>query len=290
MGSVIRSDGSTRSLRECLAEYVRQHTLKLRTARQMGIAVKSLVQHAGDLSADQYDIDTLNRWLQAIEASCEPATLRSYRADVLAVLRLGADMGWCHEPIARRIRRPKLPPPMPIAWTQEQFERLLRVAKDLPGDWRGVPACAWFTCLFLMAYDTGFRRGNISILKQSNVSDAGVVYVRHEKTRVPHVADAKPLTVALFRRLPGDYPLACPKSGQYDRTLKRMCDLANIPHGGLQRIRKTAATLVWLDNEANPSRVQQFLGHLTGDMWRRYVDVSQSRQQRPGPPKLGFEM
>lgn len=253
----------------------------------MEVAIDSLVRSAGNLSAGQVDADTLNKWLSGLESEQRSsATIRSYRADLLAVLRLGCDMGWCSEPISRRIRKPKLPNPLPCAWSFEDFSRLLRTAENLPGEFRGMPACAYWTCLFRIAYESGLRRGNLFRLRQGNVRDDGTLYVRHEKTGQPHTCTLDPGTIRLLRKLPGDMPLHTSNCGYYYRALKKICKLAGISPGGLQKIRKTAATLVWLEDEDNPSRVQRFLGHLTPDMWRHYVDTSQGVKRPPRPPRV----
>jgi len=232
----------------------------------------------------------LDSWVATEEAVLAPATVIGHRASVLTILRLAADDGWCNEPVNRKVRRPRKPKPLPKAWTIPELRRVLDVCDNLPGELvrfgTSIPVCVYFGCFVRTAYETGLRRGNLFTVRQVDVKDNGVVYVKHEKTGQPHVCEMSPLTLQLFRQLPGEYPLRWRNCAKFYRRWKRICIAAKVPHGGPQRIRKTAATQVWLVDQTNPSRVQQFLGHLTGDMWRHYVDISQGTQRPPKPPSL----
>ena len=212
-----------------------------------------------------------------------------HRASVITILRAMADDGKCQEPVSRKIRRPRKPKPRPAAWTIDELRRVRDVCDNLPGQLKrfgtSVPVCVYFGCFVRMAYETGLRRGNLFGMTQDSVRN-GAVYVTHEKTGQPHACRISPEAVALFRQLPGEYPLRWTNCSKFYSRWKKICIAAKVPHGGPQRIRKTAATQVWLEQQDNPSRVQQFLGHLTGDMWRHYVDLSQGTDRPPQPPKL----
>lgn len=272
-----------------LSTYTERRTLAHRSRAALRTAVASFSSLFGDLPVDQIDSIALNRWIENLEHSCSPRSVITYRSGVLSILRMAADDGVCVEPNTRKIRRPRKPRPLPRAWTDDQLRRVVQVCENLPGQLRpprSCPACVYFTALVRIAYETGLRRGNLFSLQQSEVRDDGTVYVRHEKTGEPHVCQLDPGTVALLRQLPGTYPLRWRNSNTYGRWWKRIYTAANVPRGGCQMVRKTAATLVWLQDPGNPSRVQRFLGHLCPDMWRHYVDLSQSPLRPAKPPRL----
>ena len=111
--------------------------------------------------------------------------------------------------------------------------------------------------------------------------------IRHEKTRTPHFCELSEVARDLFLSLPGEQPLDWNTTEKcYYRRWKRICQIAEVPYGATQKIRKTAATLLWLEDEDNPSRVQRFLGHRTPTMWEHYVDTSQGKTRPPKPPRL----
>lgn len=278
------------SLRDALDSYLQTHALKPRSRDTLQSSVNSLLSHlhSEDVPVAGLTIETLNAWLLSLTVA--PRTIIKHRGNLLTLLRDAADEGHCPEPIARRVRKPPRPKPKPRAWSLPELRRVVRACDDAPGYLRryGVrfAACIYFGCIVRCAYETGLRRGNLLSLRSDEVGSDGTVYVKHEKTGEPHICTLGATTLALWRQLPGDMPLQWKDAGSfYDRWTK-IVTAAEVPHGSLQRIRKTAATQVWLEHQDNPTRVQQFLGHLTADMWRHYVDRSQGSLRPPRPPEL----
>lgn len=280
----------SRTLRNALDSYLETHTLSDGAQRKLTASVQSFARFCGDEQLSQITPEVLNAWIAEEEAAFKPATVIGHRASVLTILRRAADDGWCDEPVSRKIRRPRKPKPLPTAWTIDELRRVQATCDNLPGELKRfgtcVPVCVYFGCFVRISYETGLRRGNLFSLRQTNISDAGTCYVKHEKTGQPHVCEISQTALALFRQLPGEFPLRWRNCSKFYRRWKLICKAAKVPHGGPQKIRKTAATQVWLEAQDNPSRVQQFLGHLTGDMWRHYVDTSQGTKRPPKPPSL----
>jgi len=277
-------------IRAALSGHIAARDLKDRSRKTLESTVNSMCRHAGgfDLPVAEITADWLNGWLAAMTSG--ERTKIKHRGNALTLLRAAADAGWCPEPVARKVRKPRRPKPKPSAWSLDQLRRIRDAADDLDGVIRrhgtAVPACIYWGCLIRLAYETGLRRGNLFALRQSDVTDAGLIYVRHEKTGEPHLCSLSPHTLALLRRLPGECPLRWADSRSFYRRWRRICTAAGVPYGALHRCRKTAATQVWLEDQSNPTRVQQFLGHLTPEMWRHYVDRSQGGDRPPQPPEL----
>lgn len=277
-------------LRACLQHHIDSHALKPSSEKTLHFTVNSLCKAFGkpDIPLAALVPDRINSWLASMQ--CGDRTRIKHRGNLLTLLRSAADQGWCAEPISRKIRKPPRPKPKPAAWSIEQLRRIRDAADDLPGAIRrhgvSVPVCVYWGCLIRLAYETGLRRANLFALRQTDVTNAGLVYVRHEKTGEPHLCTITPPTLALLRQLPGDEPLRWVDNRSFYRRWKSICCAAGVPYGALHRCRKTAATAVWLEDQSNPTRVQQFLGHLSADMWRHYVDRSLGQQLPPQPPAL----
>ena len=282
------SEGGSYTLQRALEAYLQKRVLTDRSIASIESSVRSFRRHRSgdDVLVSDITPETLNNWLSAISLS--PRTIIKHRGNLLSLLRDAADDGKCDEPVNRRIRKPRKPKPQPKAWSLDELRRVFKACDNMKGNiYRyGVltPRCVYFGCLARCAYETGLRRGNLFALTQSDVRDDGTIYIIHEKTGEPHVCSLSDMTLCLLRQLPGDQPLRWRDNRSFYRRWKSICAAAGVPNGGLHRIRKTAATQVWLIDEQNPSRVQQFLGHLTGDMWRHYVDKSQGSSRPPKPP------
>lgn len=278
------------SLCDALDSYLQSRSLSDSSARTLTCSVRSLLKHLAceDCQVEQVTTEVLNQWLAAM--SNAPRTIIKHRGNLLSLLRDAADDGHCPEPVARRVRQPRKPKPKPQAWTLDELRRVTRACDELPGTIRRydqpVQVCVYFGCLVRVAYETGLRRGNLFALQQRDVDERGCVYVRHEKTGEPHVCTLADTTLRLLRSLPGDEPLRWRDNRSFYKRWRAISDAAGVPRGTLHRVRKTAATQVWLADQSNPTRVQQFLGHLTADMWRHYVDRSQGQERPPRPPAL----
>lgn len=285
---MIRRD-DTHTLRDALDSYAASRSLRERSIDTLSSSIESLAAFAGDdILVEEITPEVLNEWLASLE--CKPRTIIKHRGNVLSILRDAADDGWCPEPVSRKIRKPRKPKPQPKAWSLSQARAVVAAADGIKGDIRrhGVkhPAMLYFGCLARFAYQTGLRRGNLFAIVQGDVDALGRIYVKHEKTGEPHVCSVGADALAMFRQLPGENPLKWSDNRSFYRRWRKICESAGVPYGGLHRIRKTAATQVWLEDQNNPSRVQAFLGHLTGDMWRHYVDRSQGDNLPPRPPEL----
>lgn len=286
------SSGSAPTLRSLLETYTLRKSLKPSSARRLRYSVNAFCRQYGDLGLDDITETLLSEWVRLLEQcpGCRSArTVIGHRANVLTLLRLAADDGIVGEPNGRKIRLPQKQKPMPWAWTHEEIGRLLSVTQNLT-EWlrapRHCPAATYWTCLIRIAYESGLRRGNLFALRQRDVTDGGTIYVRHEKTGEPHVCDVLPETVALFRQLPGANPLRWDKTHNTRPWWQRLCREAGIRYGCLQQVRKTGATLVWIDNNEDMAAVQKYLGHLTPTMPIFYVDTSQGKQRPPRPPRV----
>jgi integrase len=242
---------------------------------------------AGELPPRKISAGTLSDFIASLErntAEYSPRYIKNHRANLLTILRFAADRLNIPEIPARHVRRVKVPPPDPWAWSDDELARLVQAASSIGGNLPFRRRCTrslYSLALIGAAYDTGLRRGNLFSLKHEQIAFDGIIRVRHHKTGQPHTCQLSPHVANLVRSIPYERPLNwTASSAEYSSLWRELCAIAGIRYGLTQQVRRTAATCVWEDE---PAVVQRFLGHLTSDMWRFYVDVK--RSEKPIAPR-----
>lgn len=276
------------TLRDALDHYCLLHPLAAETEYQMRHSGELLERfRGGTLLLDQLSERLVNEWLKSLEEEeYARRTVVNHRNHILMVWRAAADADLVREPRARLIRRIKKPRPRPKAWTRDELRRVLAAAGGLDGVApRGVLRKVYFTVLIHMAYETGLRRGDLWRLAKSEVSAEGRLYRQQHKTEEDQACQLSPQTLDRFTALPGELPLAWPKSNAstYYNVWRRICKRAGVPHGSTQKIRRTGATHLWLED---PDGVQAYLGHRTAEMRWHYIDKSLGPAVAPRPPAI----
>lgn len=267
------------SLDYWLLEYIRHTPLVKKSAYQMRRSCRLFHQFAGMLTHEQITPGVLSDWIAWLQQKYAPRTCRNHRTNVMAILRFAADRSDVAEITSRHVRRVKVPPPAPWAWTDDELKRLVEAALQLEGvlpSRSRLRRSQYALALIGAAYDSGLRKGDLFALEHEQIDDNGMVRLRQHKTSEPLTCQLSPHVVELVRAIPYPFPLRWTGHNKdYSALWREMCNVAGIRHGLTQQLRRTAATSVW---ESNPSLVQQFLGHRTADMWLHYVDRSRSAQ------------
>lgn len=254
--------------------YIQTRALSRNAAYQMKRSVALFVEWSGQVPCvREISEGLLSAWIERLEESHAPRSRKNHRANILAILRFAADDNACAEPRARRVRRVKVPPPDPRAWSDDQLAALIDAASALSGFCRYRPRISRATYLLALtgaAYDTGLRKGDLFQLRQGWIAQDGAIRMRQHKTSEPHLCAVTAHVRELLASIPYDTPLRWTgHNDDYYGLWHEACDAAGIPRGCTQQIRRTAATVVW---EERPEAVQRFLGHRTPTMWLHYVD------------------
>lgn len=261
------------------------------TVADMRSFVRTWDATMGPVAIEAIDLQTAANFLRAMRKSKSPATCNKYRSYLLTLLREAKRMRLVKAPWLRRL--PKMPVAMelPVAWTREQAEALLRAAAQEPGEICGVPAGKWWVCLGLISLNTALRiRAALSIKTADVDMDRGFLIVRggRQKNRVgqffplpARVLDAiwaiwEPARVWLLP-WPG-----CQVT--LKRHFARICKLVGVPAGGhsgyFHRGRCTAISHAWA---VSPELARQMAGHASIETTRKhYVDP---RVAAPAPGK-----
>jgi integrase len=147
----------------------------------------------------------------------------------------------------------------------------------------------------LLNYDSGLRAGDLFTVKRANLRTGGRLLLICEKTQQPNICQLRPATVEALEAVAirSDerlIPWPIRKHGFYEWWRLLLIE-AGLPPGrrnGLQRVRRTAATLL---ERAKPGSATAFLGHRTGDLARKhYLDPLLSAEvamppELPEPPR-----
>lgn len=215
----------------------------------------------------------LCRWLVAMQGKYAAATLRKMRGDVLGIVADAFDSGMGPEVRSRRVRKVKVPPPNPQAWTLEEVGRLVDAARGLPGKTKtGTPRSVYFEAVVRTAWDTGFRIGDLQRITLADVTASGLVVIRQRKTRDLVTAQLETPTFELLMSIGQHEPLAWRGAKRmlyyWWRKVKAKANVTS--YGAFQKIRVSAATDVAARDRG---AMTAFLGHASDRADRHYLDV-----------------
>jgi integrase len=155
--------------------YSLRRDCKPSTLRQYQISADLFERWAGrPIQLAELDEDSLSAFLRDYSATASPHTVRGKKAMILALWRAAADDRLADEPIARRVRRVRLPEIPVDAWTREEVERLLVACSYLPRRHPcGLTRAAWFDLAIRIAWDSGLRKGDLIELTASAIRPDG---------------------------------------------------------------------------------------------------------------------
>lgn len=288
-------DGSLRQFLE--REYLGEHDVKESTRKFYEFVVVRFRRHLGrePMIADLGD-RVVNDFLATLAEEYSPSALRGYRNAVVSLWK--AAFQWELTDVQpRRVRRVKVPPPMPDAWTMGEAARLIEAADHLHGNANGIPRSVLLRAWMLAQYDVGFRTADMLALRRDAIDwQTGVVVIRQEKTGFPitrrfspAALEAMAATFAWKADRERVFPLSKDRSrrGLY-RAWRQLLESAGLPispRNGPQKWRRTSAT--HLARSAGVEAASEHLGHRSADLARRhYLAPDQAYAPPPLPPAL----
>lgn len=179
-----------------------------------------------------------------------PRTVNNIRSYLLAYWR------WC----ARKGLTPVWPDVEPLvasekiprAYTAEQLVKLFDAIRKEPGTIGGAPASAWFDALYRVAYCTGERGGALLKTEWDDYNRAtGLLCIPAEKRKgkfKPGVYELTPDAMEAVEKIyrPQNaliWTMDCHPATYYNRS-RRLHKRAGIQQGGIQRMRRTHASMI----------------------------------------------
>jgi len=221
--------------------------------------------------------DQLSLWVDFLRGKYSPDTARTQRGNVLTIWRWAFETRLTDaEP--RRVRRVRIPPRRPIAWTPIEVARLADEAGRMPGRWRGTKIRRGpnLRALVLADWSLGIRLGDLLRVRCASVAESRVVEIRQHKTGVPVVATLSEIAWLAIACTVADEPardLVWPQADNtYQTWIRTLRARIPIRPGSIKWIRRAAATAAEREHPGDGSRV---LGHLRADTARYYLDRSQ---------------
>jgi len=267
------------NLTELATRYVNRVGGSPAYARQYHIMTKRINWDVSQLSADRID-DYLTSALDHLSAS----TVARHRRMLACLFRFAAQERLLNKrTVLRPLRRVKVPPPNPRAWSHADIRSLLAIAAQLPG---GTRHCAYATLMpawILTAYSTGLRRSDLLSLRHDAIRGSKAA-IRQDKTGYPHVVLLDAACLAAIRQLPRIGP--CVFGGlisavQVLRVMRKIVKRAGL-EGSTKWLRRSGATYC----EAAGFDASGHLGHRSPGMKAYYVDRLLLAEIRPDQPRV----
>lgn len=230
-----------------------------------------------------------------IEAGVSKDTANKVRAVALAVWNYAHDQ--YPEIVARpprRLEKLKCPKRDPECWWQEEFERILAAAAELPGSLGAVSLACFADCLLRVSYNSGARISALMAVEVSWIDLPGrqlCIQAQVQKDGEDQTVKLLPGTVAAIermramgrvRRLFDDWPYdrRCDQWPALNHLLKKLIvaaglrpDMQSVTRRDLwHKIRRTFATYITM--RAGIETAREMLGHSSIEVTKRYIDRS----------------
>jgi integrase len=268
--------------------------LSPKTIKQLETTIRLLERWAGrHVVLGDLTEDLVRRFLLAYLADHSPGSTNLRRCDLLGLWNCAYDEGLLDRPPrARQVRKAKVPPRIPEAWTAAEVGRLLEAARWMRGRVAGMPMSHWFYSFLLTLYSTGERRGAVLAVEVADVclEEAWILF-RHTKTGAPRLCPLPENAVAAIRQIYDPArPLVWPwpkSQTQLERRFHNLCAKAGLHRAKghcYHQLRCTAGTLV----EQAGGRGDQFLGNSRAVFLAHYKDPRFFRDQLALLPRPTF--
>ena len=227
------------------------------------------------------------RWART-EYDLSPVSVKNHRAGIIRIWNYCVDpLGKCDDFNPRRIKTPKIPEKIVKAWSREQVDLLIASARDMPGQLQcGVPASLFLTCWIWVGFDTGFRPGDLLSLTWDEVDtrEKTITTVQNKNGKI-HTAPLGGSALAALATMRSYgfshvFPVGASGVHRWERILFRRAKkrgFHRLHRQGLGTLRKTHATLVYLDHDEAAAAAS--LGHSDARTVRKhYIDSKELRR------------
>ena len=260
-------------------DYAAAHDIARSTAYLYLCICRSIERFGGPFESLDDVLAIANRYL-ATKSAENRFTAASHRRALAAMMRWAAETGRIERPVP--LRPVKLVDHLPRAFTQDEFRRLLAAASPIE------TAAIW------LAYDTGYRRGDLFRVRWHQVTVGPVPRIVHipSKTGRREVRRLRPVTLDSLRkvRAAGNddrlLPLDVGTTGWRLRwhRLGRRAGVDTL-NRGLQAIRRTGATMAKIAGQS-PAEYLGHSPHSRGVAERFYLDPTMLDDAPPLPPEI----
>lgn len=219
-----------------------------------------------------------------------PATIHSRRRLLLTFWRAAWEAELIRD-LPRRVRKIKLPPSIPDAWTPDEVRQLVATCRNLKGFMsNGISKARFWTSLALAAWDTGLRLGDLLTFEARQLAAGGRQTVIQNKTGYEQFVQLRPSTLEAIasaledqssRRLIWAWPS---RREEFYLAFKRIVNTAGIRPGTFRWLRRGSITAVDVIKRGAGT---DHAGHRDrATTVRHYIDQRQYEDDRPMPPEV----
>lgn len=244
----------------------------------------ALELHAGEKSlAGCLAESPINSFLRSLVR--RPATIRSYRTDIISLWHGAADLDLVPYPVLRRIYCPPVPAPLVECYSIDEVRALLTTAAKTVGAYpNGVLKRRYWPAAIRLAWDSGLRRGDCWEFRMAAVRPDGTARVVQHKTGQVVTLRLRPSTVAALREIGGNQPLKWTLNASFfGRHFKRLTEASGVGRGSFKFLRRSSGSYVEL---AQPGAGHKHLGHADAKVFSRHYDAKLGAHLLPLPPAL----
>ena len=283
-------------LSDLVACYRLERDVKASSVQQLTCTVSLFTQFLGRPAAlGDLEDDTVNRWVEWLATSPgrhnrmrSRKTISTQRNNLVQLWNFAVDSERLdREP--RRVKRIKLRPTLPEAWTESQVAEWLAGCDRIDGFVASclAPAKVVMRAWSMVAWDTAARECDLLKLCRSEISAEGAVVVHQEKTGYPVLCRLRPETMAAIDelcRLSGRdqiFPFRRETLLHHWNKVKAVTGLEGTP----KKLRKSRATSA---EQRDRGSAPAILGHVPGSTvaYRHYVDRLQLLPDPGLPPQI----
>lgn len=264
--------------------YVASRNLSPVHAETLKRRASALESHSRESNIERVLQEQLvNSFLYSLNVSAY--TVRGYRGDILTLWNGAADADLVPYPVTRRIRRPKLPELLVQCYTVDEVRRILATARTIRGAFHnGVAYRRYWPAAIMLAWEAGFRRGDVWRFHRDAVRGDGTLRIVQHKTQQLVVVRLRPATIEAIDQLKGVYPLAWPLvPAQFGRHWRKIVKASGVVRGTFKWLRRASGSYVEL---AQPGTGHKHLGHKHRSTFDRFYDAQLGAHLLPMPPEL----
>jgi integrase len=255
--------------------------------RQLGYSVAMFsIWLQKEASTDDFSDQVLTRYVDYLRGKYAPDTARTQRGNLLTLWRHAVEWRIVESP-PLRVRKLKMPPRRPIAWTPAEVATLAAEASRVLGRFPGtrIRRGPNLRALILYDWDTGFRLGDCLRTCVADVDESGKIEIVQHKTRIPAARQLRPDTVLAVACTVADDPartLVWPMDHRtYQDWITRLRERCVVRPGTFKWIRRAVATASESQAAGGGTAI---LGHTSAATAVYYLDRAQLAVVIQSPP------